>query len=77
MAELECFFDCSSPWTYFAFHNLLLMQKELGLDIAWRPILVGGVFNAVNPSVHNSLEKPVPAKLAQNHSSQVWMTRRA
>ncbi len=28
----------------------------------WRPILVGGVFNAVNPSVHNSREKPVPAK---------------
>ena len=58
MPDIECFFDCSSPWTYFAFHNLLLMQKELGIDIAWRPILVGGVFNAVNPSVHNSREKP-------------------
>ena len=28
MAELECFFDCSSPWTYFAFENLLLMQRK-------------------------------------------------
>ena len=34
MADVECFFDCSSPWTYFAFHNLLLMQKELGIEVA-------------------------------------------
>ena len=64
MADIECFFDCSSPWTYFAFHNLLLMEKELGIEVAWRPILVGGVFNAVNPSVHNARETPVPAKVA-------------
>jgi 2-hydroxychromene-2-carboxylate isomerase len=70
MAELECFFDCSSPWTYFAFHNLLEMQKELDVSIAWRPHLVGGVFNAVNPSVHNSRERPVPAKQAYNKKDQ-------
>ena len=70
MPDVECFFDCSSPWTYFAFHNLLRMQQELGIDIAWRPILVGGVFNAVNPSVHNSREKPVPAKVAYNKKDQ-------
>ena len=70
MADIECFFDCSSPWTYFAFHNLLLMQEELKIDIAWRPILVGGVFNAVNPSVHNSREKPVPAKSAYGKKDQ-------
>jgi 2-hydroxychromene-2-carboxylate isomerase len=22
MTEIECFFDCGSPWTYLAFHNL-------------------------------------------------------
>src|ERR1700761_533639 len=70
MPDVECFFDCSSPWTYFAFHNLLLMQKELGIDIVWKPILVGGVFNAVNPSVHNSRERPVPAKQAYNKKDQ-------
>ena len=70
MPDIECFFDCSSPWTYFAFHNLLNMQQELGIDIAWRPILVGGVFNAVNPSVHNSREKPVPAKSAYGKKDQ-------
>jgi len=70
MAEIECFFDCSSPWTYFAFHNLLELQKELDVTIAWRPHLVGGVFNAVNPSVHNSRERPVPAKQAYNKKDQ-------
>ena len=33
MPDIECFFDCSSPWTYFAFHNLLLMEQELGIEI--------------------------------------------
>ena len=32
------------------------------VPIRWRPILVGGVFNSVNPSVYASRENPVPAK---------------
>jgi 2-hydroxychromene-2-carboxylate isomerase len=64
MAEIECFFDCSSPWTYLAFHNLPAVAREFGTEIAWRPILVGGVFNAINPSVHASRDHPVPAKQA-------------
>jgi 2-hydroxychromene-2-carboxylate isomerase len=75
MAEIECFFDCSSPWTYFAFENLLRMQQELGVTVAWRPILVGGVFNAVNPSVHNSREKPVPLKQAYGKKDQMDWAR--
>jgi 2-hydroxychromene-2-carboxylate isomerase len=61
---IEFFFDCSSPWTYLAFHNIQPMAAQLGVDIAWRPILVGGVFNAVNPSVYAARENPVPAKAA-------------
>lgn len=61
---IEFFFDCSSPWTYLAFHNIQPMAAELGVDIAWRPILVGGVFNTVNPSVYASRDNPVPAKAA-------------
>jgi 2-hydroxychromene-2-carboxylate isomerase len=70
MPDNECFFDCSSPWTYFAFHNLLLMEQELGIEIVWRPILVGGVFNAVNPSVHNAREAPVAPKVAYGKKDQ-------
>ena len=59
---IEFFFDCSSPWTYLGFHNIQPLAAELKVPIIWRPILVGGVFNAVNPSVYASREKPVPAK---------------
>ena len=61
---IEVFFDCSSPWTYLAFHNLQPMARELDVTIRWRPFLVGGVFNLVNPSVYASRERPVPAKAA-------------
>jgi 2-hydroxychromene-2-carboxylate isomerase len=70
MAEIECFFDCSSPWTYFAFESLLHMQDDIGVTIKWRPFLVGGVFNAVNPSVYNSRDTPVPAKSAYSKKDQ-------
>ncbi len=75
MSEVECFFDCSSPWSFFGFHSILQMQQELGLDIAWRPTLVGGVFNAVNPSVYASRDKPVPAKHAYARKDQLDWAR--
>jgi len=46
---IEFFFDCSSPWTYLAFHNIQPLAKEFGVEISWRPILVGGIFNTVKP----------------------------
>ena len=61
---IEFFFDCSSPWTYLAFHNIQPLAKEFGVEISWRPILVGGIFNTINPSVYAQREHPVPAKLA-------------
>ncbi len=59
---IEFFFDCSSPWTYLAFHNIQPLAKEFDTEISWRPILVGGIFNTINPSVYASREKPVEAK---------------
>lgn len=61
---IEFFFDCSSPWTYLAFHNIQPLAAELDEEIRWRPILVGGIFNTVNPSVYASRERPVPLKAA-------------
>jgi 2-hydroxychromene-2-carboxylate isomerase len=60
---IEFFFDCSSPWTYLAFHNIQPLAKEFGVEISWRPILVGGIFNTINPSVYASREQPVEAKV--------------
>jgi 2-hydroxychromene-2-carboxylate isomerase len=70
---IEFFFDCSSPWTYLGFHNIQPLAAELGVTIRWRPILVGGIFNSVNPSVYASRENPVPAKQAyQLKDMQDW-----
>jgi 2-hydroxychromene-2-carboxylate isomerase len=63
MSKLEFFFDCSSPWTYLAFHGIEPLATETGADLVWRPILVGGVFNAVNDSVYEQRANPVPPKL--------------
>ncbi len=59
---LECFFDCSSPWTYLAFENLQPLTTEIGVAIDWRPILVGGIFNTINPTVYASRQAPVREK---------------
>ena len=53
---LEFFYDCSSPWTYFAFTRIIPIMEQLALPIRWRPILVGGVFNAVNQEVYKARE---------------------
>lgn len=64
MTALEVYFDCSSPWTYLAFHNLEALSREMDVAIQWKPILVGGIFNAINPTVYAQRETPVPAKAA-------------
>ena len=62
MHKLEMFFDLSSPWTWLGFESLQQMQSRVSCEVVYRPFLVGGVFNAVNPSVYQIREKPVPAK---------------
>ena len=59
---IEFFFDVSSPWTWLGFESIQPLAAELEVPITWRPILVGGVFNAVNGSVYESRKNPVPAK---------------
>ncbi|HXZ87139.1 MAG TPA: 2-hydroxychromene-2-carboxylate isomerase [Candidatus Binataceae bacterium] len=60
--KLEFFYDCSSPWTYLAFSQIEEVARRGKAELVWRPILVGGVFNAVNPSVYESRANPVKAK---------------
>ena len=54
--RIEFFYDLSSPWTYIAFHNLAGVMERTDASVRLRPILVGGVFNAVNPSVYAARE---------------------
>ena len=52
--QVEFFFDCSSPWTYLGFEALVAAAREDGFGVRFRPFLVGGVFNTVNPSVYEA-----------------------
>ncbi len=67
--RVEFFYDLSSPWTYLAFTNLWPMLERTGEQAVLRPILVGGVFNAVNPSVYGAREMTDNRKL--KHSWKV------
>jgi 2-hydroxychromene-2-carboxylate isomerase len=58
VANLEFFFDCSSPWTYLAFTRIHPMLVRTRAEIIWKPILVGGVFNVVNPEVYERRANP-------------------
>lgn len=62
--RLEFFFDCSSPWTYLAFTRVLDVIERTRADIIWKPVLVGGVFNAVNQDVYERRARPDPRKSA-------------
>jgi len=64
--KIEFFFDCSSPWTYLAFEKIQPLAAEFDAEIVWRPILVGGIFNAVNPGVEYKvrLASEPPRKMA-------------
>ncbi len=63
MARVEFFYDLSSPWTYLAFTNLGPLLERTGEQAVLRPILVGGVFNAVNQSVYAAREQTDNRKL--------------
>lgn len=62
MHAIEFFFDCSSPWTYLAFEAIQPIAARDDVEVVWKPILVGGVFNTVNPSVYENREKPIVPK---------------
>ena len=66
MAHLEFFYDLSSPWTYLAFNNVQRVLEDTSATVRWRPFLVGGVFNAVNPGVYEARAHPMDPKVVHN-----------
>ena len=63
MNKIEFFFDCSSPWTYLAFHGFQeIIKNNNNIEIEWKPILVGGVFNSVNQDIYETRKNPNPLK---------------
>jgi len=55
---IEYFFDVGSPTAYLAWTQLPKLAAETGAQIAWRPMLLGGVFKATG----NASPVSVPAK---------------
>ena len=70
---IEFYFDCSSPWTYLAFAEIVSLSQRHELAIDWKPVLVGGVFNTVNQDVYEFRKKPNPLKLSySNDDLHLW-----
>jgi 2-hydroxychromene-2-carboxylate isomerase len=55
---IEFFFDFGSPTTYLAYTQLPRIAAEAGAQLAYRPMLLGGVFKATG----NASPVSVPAK---------------
>jgi 2-hydroxychromene-2-carboxylate isomerase len=70
MKTLEFFYDVGSPWTYLAFSQIERLATERGALLSYRPILVGGVFNAVNDDVYRMRAQPNPRK-ARYHAKDL------
>ncbi len=64
--RIEFFYDLSSPWTCLAFNNLGGVLARNSCAAQLRPILVGGVFNAVNPAVYAAREQADDRRLAHS-----------
>jgi 2-hydroxychromene-2-carboxylate isomerase len=71
MTTVEFYFDYSSPWTFYAFDRVEDFCAQNDAKLIWKPFLVGGVFNKVNPSVYARRENPVPPKDAYYQKDMV------
>ena len=58
MKQVEFYFDVGSPYSYLAYHQLQKIAQARGAQIVWRPMLLGGVFQATG----NRSPAEVPAK---------------
>lgn len=56
--QVEFFFDFGSPTSYLAYTQLPTIAADTNANIAWRPMLLGGVFKATG----NASPVTIPAK---------------
>jgi 2-hydroxychromene-2-carboxylate isomerase len=58
MKQVEFFFDVGSPYSYLAYHQLPKIANARNAGVVWRPMLLGGIFQATG----NSSPMAVPLK---------------
>ncbi len=61
-AAITWYYDYSSPYTYLASTRLEALCERHGYTLVWKPVLVGGIFNAVNQSVYEARATPAKAR---------------
>lgn len=61
--QVEFFFDFGSPYSHLAWHELRRITQARQAQIVWRPILLGGVFQATG----NHSPAEIPAKAAYSN----------
>lgn len=70
--KLEFFFDYGSPYSYLADTRLAGLQARVGCEIAYRPMLLGGIFKATGN--RSPAEETVLPKLRyQSAELQRWV----
>ncbi|MDP3659575.1 2-hydroxychromene-2-carboxylate isomerase [Phenylobacterium sp.] len=62
--QLDVYFDVSSPWSYLGVVRITALGQELGVTPNWRPVIAGGVFNAVNKSLYERRSGLSPERIA-------------
>ena len=73
-SKLEFFFDYGSPFSYLADTQLSALAERTGAEIAYRPMLLGGVFKATG-NQSPALE-PVESKRAYGgRNMRRWVAR--
>jgi 2-hydroxychromene-2-carboxylate isomerase len=71
--RVEFFYDLSSPWTYMAYNAIGPILAEAKTGMTLRPMLVGGVFNAVNEGVYaNRAATQTPKSKALGRWTKEW-----
>ena len=55
---LEFFYDVGSPYSYMAAHRLHRAEQNDGVEVIWRPFLLGAVFKATG----NEIPAKLPAR---------------
>lgn len=56
--QVEFYFDFGSPTSYLAWTQLPAMVEQAGAELVWRPVLLGGIFQAAG----NASPVAVPSK---------------
>ncbi|MDF3837798.1 2-hydroxychromene-2-carboxylate isomerase [Cupriavidus basilensis] len=70
--QVEFYFDFGSPYSYLAYKELPRVAQRTGAQIAWRPILLGGIFKATGN--HSPAEIPAKGRWSRTDTAR-WSRR--